>query len=250
MSSAQGRFTSVDPEISLGLHQTDPQGWNGYAYARNNPLKYTDPTGENYRVCGVGGKDCADLTDDQYQQFLNSGGVHNSSGNVLTFNNQDGSRTVIGTADYYNEKDVQAAANIAGATGPVVNGLGQGLKVFGYLVAPAAMAIADYAAGNSGKIDMAMAVLPEISGLYEGGQILKTAAAAGKKGAEIVQKAGGVAQAINDFEALGGTESIKGATRVRTLSDGTKAILYTSSSGAEPTIQIQHASGTVSKFRY
>ena len=39
------RFVSVDPILSGGaLH--DPQQRNGYGYARNNPLTYTDPTGQ------------------------------------------------------------------------------------------------------------------------------------------------------------------------------------------------------------
>jgi RHS repeat-associated protein len=37
-----GRFTQVDPIFS-GLFQ--PQGWNRYAYAMNNPLILTDPSG-------------------------------------------------------------------------------------------------------------------------------------------------------------------------------------------------------------
>jgi RHS repeat-associated protein len=39
------RFTTVDPAMSatLGLH--DPQKWNRYAYARNNPFRYIDPDG-------------------------------------------------------------------------------------------------------------------------------------------------------------------------------------------------------------
>jgi len=28
-------------------HKDDPQAWNGYAYARNNPLVYTDLVGRN-----------------------------------------------------------------------------------------------------------------------------------------------------------------------------------------------------------
>jgi RHS repeat-associated protein len=44
--SAQGRFTSTDPVI-MGPHKvTNPQNWNLYAYSRNNPLRFTDPTGE------------------------------------------------------------------------------------------------------------------------------------------------------------------------------------------------------------
>ena len=37
----QGRFISVDPLFDL----TDPQSWNGYAYANNNPATYSDPSG-------------------------------------------------------------------------------------------------------------------------------------------------------------------------------------------------------------
>jgi RHS repeat-associated protein len=37
-----GRFTQVDP---IGGSPADPQSWNRYAYARNNPLRFVDPTG-------------------------------------------------------------------------------------------------------------------------------------------------------------------------------------------------------------
>lgn len=47
-SSIQGRFTSIDP-LSAAPHLsgaiTKPQGWNGYSYSINNPLKYLDPNG-------------------------------------------------------------------------------------------------------------------------------------------------------------------------------------------------------------
>ena len=39
-----GRFTSVDPVIPAWA-RTRPQGWNRYAYALNNPLKFVDPSG-------------------------------------------------------------------------------------------------------------------------------------------------------------------------------------------------------------
>lgn len=41
-SSSLGRFLSPDV---LGGRPEDPQTWNRYAYARNNPLKYVDPDG-------------------------------------------------------------------------------------------------------------------------------------------------------------------------------------------------------------
>jgi len=43
-NSKHGRFTSVDPLLSTG-EPNDPQTWHRYAYALNNPLFYTDPTG-------------------------------------------------------------------------------------------------------------------------------------------------------------------------------------------------------------
>ena len=44
-AGAGGRFTSVDPG-NAGAAPTDPQSWNGYSYALNNPLRYTDPFGQ------------------------------------------------------------------------------------------------------------------------------------------------------------------------------------------------------------
>jgi RHS repeat-associated protein len=46
MSSAQGRFTSPDPTFLNILKVTNPQRWNLYGYATNNPLKYIDPDGQ------------------------------------------------------------------------------------------------------------------------------------------------------------------------------------------------------------
>jgi len=43
-SSAQGRFTSVDPLLASG-RSINPQSWNRYTYTLNNPLRFTDPTG-------------------------------------------------------------------------------------------------------------------------------------------------------------------------------------------------------------
>jgi RHS repeat-associated protein len=51
LSSAQGRFTSADTPL-IDQNPTDPQSWNLYAYARNNPLKYVDPSGRAIELTG------------------------------------------------------------------------------------------------------------------------------------------------------------------------------------------------------
>lgn len=46
-SNQTGRFTTVDPIIDTSNVLADPQRWNRYGYALNNPLKFTDPDGRN-----------------------------------------------------------------------------------------------------------------------------------------------------------------------------------------------------------
>ncbi|HUO27181.1 MAG TPA: RHS repeat-associated core domain-containing protein [Candidatus Aquilonibacter sp.] len=48
-ASSMGRFMTPDA-FYKDSYVGDPQSWNEYAYARNNPLRYVDPTGENATV--------------------------------------------------------------------------------------------------------------------------------------------------------------------------------------------------------
>ena len=43
-ANGQGRFTTVDPAMQ-SVSGTNPQSWNRYVYAFNNPLRYIDPLG-------------------------------------------------------------------------------------------------------------------------------------------------------------------------------------------------------------
>ncbi len=58
MSSSQGRFTSPDPILIMDQRLLDPQQWNAYGYARNNPLRFFDPTGKYVLSCADDVKDC------------------------------------------------------------------------------------------------------------------------------------------------------------------------------------------------
>jgi len=137
-SSQYGRFMTPDPGNASGLsHMDDPQSWNGYAYARNNPLSYTDPSGLNYTVCQYdsdGNKtNCADLTNEQYKQYQQqNSNVHSTASGDLYLTNENGSETKIGNASYYNEKDVAAAQQIT-QYGPPLEFLGEleGVAIMG-----------------------------------------------------------------------------------------------------------------------
>ena len=49
-SSKLGRFLTTDPMYFQVVMVVDPQRFNFYGYARNNPLMWTDPDGEKVRV--------------------------------------------------------------------------------------------------------------------------------------------------------------------------------------------------------
>ena len=48
-----GRFTTVDPYLDQSAALLDPQQWNRYSYAHNNPVKFVDPDGRHPIIIGL-----------------------------------------------------------------------------------------------------------------------------------------------------------------------------------------------------
>jgi RHS repeat-associated protein len=81
-ASRTGRFTTVDPAHVNG-NIFDPQSWNAYAYTRNNPLRFVDPTGTEYVVCASGGG-CNSVRDYEWESALeNLGSNFSVQGNNI-----------------------------------------------------------------------------------------------------------------------------------------------------------------------
>jgi RHS repeat-associated protein len=148
--SNMGRFMSPDAFFK-DSHVGDPQSWNEYAYARNNPLRYVDPNGENATVstncttdannhttCNVTisatiaiyAAPGSNLTQDQLNQA--AGTIQNSIQNAWTGQfNQDGVTYNVNTQVNVSVAASQDAAmssgaqNVIGMTnGPPMAGVG------------------------------------------------------------------------------------------------------------------------------
>ena len=63
MASGQGRFLSPDPAGNFVADLTNPQSWNMYSYALNNPLTFVDPSGLDPCPPGSTADTCVTVTD-------------------------------------------------------------------------------------------------------------------------------------------------------------------------------------------
>jgi RHS repeat-associated protein len=54
LSSSSGRFTTADPSKNVKASLIEPQRWNAYSYALNNPVRLIDPDGREVPVTIAG----------------------------------------------------------------------------------------------------------------------------------------------------------------------------------------------------
>jgi RHS repeat-associated protein len=122
LHSASGRFTSVDPG-HVGGYILEPQSWNGYAYAGNNPLRFVDPTGTDYRINAYGGTPF--VFEGSYSAFREyvTGQGFSLKGNMFHGGIVSGSGTEVGTYDEWTQID-QLALGISQA-GPMIEFAGK-----------------------------------------------------------------------------------------------------------------------------
>jgi RHS repeat-associated protein len=104
-----GRFTTVDPGHVNG-DVGDPQSWNAYAYARNNPLRFIDPEGLAYRVVIDGYNPVWFLNDQDFERMI----AHPELNPGISFDNgviTAGGQTV---GSYQHFSDSDAMIGLAG----------------------------------------------------------------------------------------------------------------------------------------
>jgi RHS repeat-associated protein len=107
--SSTGRFQSPDPG-DAGAMNDDPQSWNAYAYARNNPLLYGDPDGQKYQICDNTGH-CSEISDKDFNDnFLNAKNVQ-LNGNQISIQDANGNFNNEGTFKRTSFDDLDAQGN-------------------------------------------------------------------------------------------------------------------------------------------
>jgi RHS repeat-associated protein len=121
-----GRFTTVDPGQASGTI-SDPQSWNAYAYARNNPLRFVDPGGTEYMI-SLEGIDDFSISNAAFGNLRHDPGagfrfLGSGLGGYIQQLRQ-GAWVTIGTYSYYDPSLQQLASDISNRSGAVVGGVG------------------------------------------------------------------------------------------------------------------------------
>jgi RHS repeat-associated protein len=243
-SAAQGRFTSPDQPL-IDQFPQDPQSWNMYSYGRNNPLKYTDPTGQAVQVCTndeSGKQTCVVMSDPQYAAAIagnNPGinapaaGANAGPGGGLAMGGAITCGGVVCGSATYQEESMQDT------TGDLV-AIGQTVASIPSLVRGGAALSRSLMSGvtNLFSKEAGAAAKATVQDILQG------AVREGGSRTEIYAKPGGFAQATKDFESLEGSAQTVGPVRIKDLPNGQgRAVLRNFSSDGRPTLEIQPAGG-------
>ena len=82
-ASSLGRFMSPDP-LMASAHTSNPQTWNRYSYALNNPLRITDPEGLYPSPAYKCDKDHKECLNDAQRALLEKSVITDKNGNKLS----------------------------------------------------------------------------------------------------------------------------------------------------------------------
>jgi RHS repeat-associated protein len=171
-SGAQGRFTSSDQPL-IDQDAKFPQSWNLYSYVRNNPLKYTDPNGEdcvytnNYNNDGTVTVERGDCSQ-KNGTFIN-GTIDTKSLTVHNGNLEFGYSDPNGALGVHSmglpeapDPGLLALQRGTQLAEPGVNLAAEGLRMFGYIVNAPLMGLAECAAKGKdcSAASTAMAMIP------------------------------------------------------------------------------------------
>jgi RHS repeat-associated protein len=129
-SSSMGQFMTPDPLLSSG-RPSNPQMWNRYSYALNNPLKIVDPTGlyNLVNTCLPGDKKCNKKFKQDSEDLKNQLEALNAAlddPNVIASIGQDAAirlmegLAAMGSENDGNNVDVQFGTNQDGAAAQTV----------------------------------------------------------------------------------------------------------------------------------
>jgi RHS repeat-associated protein len=121
-SAVQGRWNSPDPAGFGAADPSNPQSWNRYAYALNNPLRYKDPSGLilcDYGPSDNGGEDFEDA-DDPNECTSNGGTLPTDRTTVTVNGDSPGDVDTIENGQQIYPQIVQSYAANNGPTAPVV----------------------------------------------------------------------------------------------------------------------------------
>jgi RHS repeat-associated protein len=97
-SGAQGRFTSPDAPL-LDQDPSDPQSWNLYSYVRNNPLMFTDLTGNDCVYLNSSGTEVGSINNETTSKQCGKSGGYWVDGTVTQARFAYGSLILTGTTN-------------------------------------------------------------------------------------------------------------------------------------------------------